>query len=487
MELGYSFWISLILIAVVMGALQGTCAYLILAERKISAWAQDRLGPNRVGPWGLLQPIADGIKFLLKEEIIPAHVDRLFYMVGPAIAVSTALLAFSVVPFGPTTPPPVLEDRRTGEMIDKSRQPLSTEDRQQLLESNTAFQEASRGRVWPQTVSEEAYVLAADRAYAKAKGTAGYEEKLKAYNAAYEQSPKDYNAGTLEGIQYVIAPHVDIGIVFNFAIGSLAVYGIVLGGWSSNNKYSMLGALRSSAQLISYEIPLGMSVLGVMLVTGSLNLETIIDYQAKHGWNILYQPLAALLFVTSVFAECNRLPFDLPEAEQELVGGYHTEYSAMKFALFFLGEYTHMITTSFLVVVLFFGGWQVLPWVDLPGGLAGVILKLLVMAVKMGLFIVFYMLIRWTLPRFRFDQLMGLTWKVLLPLALVNVVCVIIVKQSNLSEWLLLPLSLGLLVVIAGLTLYMPRQRTRAPMRFRGHVASGPPAHMLEHDDAIVD
>ncbi len=485
MELGFSFWITLILIAIVLGVLQGTCAYLILAERKISAWAQDRLGPNRVGPWGLLQPIADGIKFLLKEEIIPSHVDKLFYMLGPAIAVSTALLAFAVVPFGSTTPPPVLEDRRTDDMIEKSRQPLTAVERQQLLVNNTAFNESPRGRVWPQTDSEEAYVLAADRAYAKAEGKASYEERLKDYNAAYDQSPKDYNLGTLERIQYVIAPHVDIGIVFNFAIGSLAVYGIVLGGWSSNNKFSMLGALRSSAQLISYEIPLGMSVLGVMLVSGSLNLEKIIDYQVRNGWNIVYQPLAALLFVTSVFAECNRLPFDLPEAEQELVGGYHTEYSAMKFALYFLGEYTHMITTSFLVAVLFFGGWQLLPWVGLPGGIGGVILKLLILAAKMALFIIFYMLIRWTLPRFRFDQLMGLTWKVLLPLALVNVVCVIFVKQFNGSEWLLLPLSIATLFLVAGLALYVPRQRSRAPVRFSGHVASGPPA--LIHDEAAID
>ncbi len=351
--------------------------------------------------------------------------------------------------------------------------------------NNTAFNELPRGRIWPQTDSEEAYALAADRAYAKAKGKPSYEERLKDYNAAYEQSPKDYNLGTLEHIQYVIAPHVDIGIVFNFAIGSLAVYGIVLGGWSSNNKYSMLGALRSSAQLISYEIPLGMSVLGVMLVTGSLNLEKIIDYQIKNGWNIIYQPLAALLFVTSVFAECNRLPFDLPEAEQELVGGYHTEYSAMKFALYFLGEYTHMITTSFLVAVLFFGGWQLLPWMGLPGGIGGVILKLIILAVKMALFIIFYMLIRWTLPRFRFDQLMGLTWKVLLPLALVNVVCVIFVKQFNGSEWWLLPLSIATLIAVAGLALYVPRQRSRAPVRFSGHVASGPPA--LVHDEAAID
>ncbi len=440
MEFGFGFWLTLILIAAVMGALQGTCAYLILAERKISAWAQDRLGPNRVGPWGLLQPIADGIKFLLKEEIIPSHVDRIFYMVGPAIAVSTALLAFAVVPFGPTTPPPSLLDYRA--------------DPPQ--------------RIWSQTREEMNAVLAADREHARQTNGKPYEDKLKEYN---------------DTIQFVIAPHVDIGIVFNFAIGSLAVYGIVLGGWSSNNKYSMLGALRSSAQLISYEIPLGMSVLGVMLVTGSLNLEKIIDYQVHHGWNILFQPLAALLFVTSVFAECNRLPFDLPEAEQELVGGYHTEYSAMKFALFFLGEYTHMITTSFLVVILFFGGWE-LPGVDRMAGVGGIVLKLIIIAVKMSLFIVFYMLIRWTLPRFRFDQLMGLTWKVLLPLALVNVVCVIVVKQLNQSEWWLLPLSIGMLVVIAGMTLYVPRQRSRAPLFFPGHV-SGAPA--VTRDRSVLD
>jgi NADH-quinone oxidoreductase subunit H len=446
MELGFSFWVTLILIAVAMGALQGTCAYLILAERKISAWAQDRLGPNRVGPWGVLQPIADGIKFLLKEEIIPGHVDKLFYMVGPAVAISTSLLAFAVVPFGPTSPPPTLLDYRTN----------------------------PPRPVWPQTREEMSAVLAADKEHAEQ--TSG---------KTYEQQLAEYNQTDLEHIQFVIAPHVDIGIVFNFAIGSLAVYGIVLGGWSSNSKYSMLGALRSSAQLISYEIPLGMSVLGVMLVTGSLNLEKIIDYQTHYGWNILFQPLASLLFVTSVFAECNRLPFDLPEAEQELVGGYHTEYSAMKFALFFLGEYTHMITTSFLVVILFFGGWQLLPWVDMPGGVGGIILKLIVIAVKMVLFIVFYMLIRWTLPRFRFDQLMGLTWKVLLPLALVNVLGVIFIKQFGQSEWWLLPLSIALLVVIAGLTLYMPKERPRAPVYFSGHVSSGPPAAV--HADTALD
>jgi NADH-quinone oxidoreductase subunit H len=441
LELGFNFWITLLFIALMMGVLQGTCAYLILAERKISAWAQDRLGPNRVGPWGLLQPIADGIKFLLKEDIIPDHVDKLFYLLAPCIAVSTALLAFAVVPFGPTTPPPVLLD----------------------------YRQVPPQAVWPQTVEEEKAVLEADREHAKRTNDKTYEEKLKEYN---------------DTIQFVIAPHVNIGIVFNFAVGSLAVYGVLLGGWSSNDKYSMLGGLRSSAQLISYEIPMGLSVLGVLAVTGSLNLETIIDYQVKHGWNVFYQPLAALLFITSVFAECNRLPFDLPEAEQELVGGYHTEYSAMKFALFFLGEYTHMITTSFLIAILFFGGWH-FPGTNALSGVGGILVKLIVIAAKMVLFIIFFMLIRWTLPRFRFDQLMGLTWKVLLPLALVNIVCVIIIKQFHLSEWLLLPLSLGTLFLVAGLALYMPRQRPRAPIRLAAHVASGPPAVLQDHE--IID
>jgi NADH-quinone oxidoreductase subunit H len=444
------FWITLVLIAAIMGVIQGTCAYLILLERKIAAWTQDRLGPNRVGPLGLFQPIADGLKFLLKEEVIPKHVDRVFYLMAPGIAIITATFAFVVVPFGRTTPAPVLKDYRTDAMVELSKQPLSAEARAKLLENNTDSQEDSRGVIWPQTETEMAYVLAADRAHARTYGGPSYEEQLKQYN---------------DTLQFVIAPHIDIGIILIFAITSLAVYAIVLGGWSSNNKYSFLGSLRSSAQFISYEIPLGMSVLGVLLITGSLNLERIIQYQYEHGWNVLFQPLACLLFITSVFAECNRLPFDLPEAEQELVGGYHTEYSAMKFALFFLGEYTHMITTSFLVVILFFGGW-LFPGVAEPGGtgLASIILKLLVFAVKMALFIVFFMLIRWTIPRFRFDQLMGMAWKVLMPLALVSFVCVLIVKHYQLNHWLLLPLSIGVLIGGTALSLGMPKAPSRTPL-----------------------
>jgi NADH-quinone oxidoreductase subunit H len=383
----FTFWVAIVTIVVVMGAVLTICAYLIYVERKIAAWVQDRVGPNRVGPFGLLQPLADGLKFLLKEDIIPERVDKLLYMLAPAVAVSTALLAFAVVPFGPTTPRPL----------------------------PGASPEAIRD---------------------------------------YEQT-----------YQFVIAPGVDIGIVFVFAVTSLTVYAIILGGWSSNNKYSFLGALRSSAQLISYEIPMGMSILGVVLLTGSLNLERIIAHQAEGGvwaWNIWYQPLAFLLFLVSVLAECNRLPFDLPEAEQELIGGYHTEYSALKFGLFFVGEYTHVVTTSFLLVVLFFGGWD-FPGVPLVGGLGGIILKLIVFLLKMSSFIVFYMLLRWTLPRFRFDQLMGLAWKVLIPLALINLVCVMVVKQLGWHPLWLLLISMVLLVgagIVAGL---WPQGRPRVP------------------------
>jgi NADH-quinone oxidoreductase subunit H len=350
----FHFLTTLITIVAVMAVILGICAYLILLERKISAWVQDRIGPNRVGPFGLLQPIADGLKFLFKEEVIPRSVDRPLYLLAPALAVSTALFSFAVVPFGPTDP----------------------------------------------------------------------------------SHPEQY--------QFVIAPGVDIGILFIFAIGSLNVYGVILGGWAANNKYSFLGALRSSAQIISYEIPLGLSIIGILAFTGSLNLERIMHHQVEHGWNILFQPLAFLLFMTSVFAECNRLPFDLPEAEQELVGVYHTEYSGMKFAMFFLGEYTHMITTSFLMAIVFFGGWH-FPFLTDIGGWAGVVIKILVLAAKVTFFICLYMLVRWTIPRFRFDQLMGLAWKVLIPLALGNLVCVMVVMELNLTRWLLLLTSVALM------------------------------------------
>src|SRR5262249_45194856 len=262
--------------------------------RKVSAYIQDRLGPNRVGPAGLLQPLADVLKFVFKEDIIPQHVNKLLYLLAPGIALTTALLAFAVLPFGATDPMPLPP-------------------------------QAQRGQEIPP-------------------------QKLEAYQQQLEHYRRSY--------QFIIAPGVDIGIVFIFAVSSLTVYALILGGWSANSKYSLIGGLRSSAQLVSYEIPMGLAILGVVLFAGSLNLEDIIQDQVQPraarwwAWNGCYQPLAFLIFLISVFAECNRLPFDLPEAEQELVGGYHTEYSAMKFAMFFLGEYAHMITTSFVMVIL---------------------------------------------------------------------------------------------------------------------------------------
>jgi NADH-quinone oxidoreductase subunit H len=369
-------------IVAVMAATLGICSYLIYLERKVAAWAQDRIGPNRVGPFGLLQPIADGLKFLLKEDIIPAQVDRVLFIIAPTISVFTTMLAFAVVPFGPTSNNP-------------------------------------------------------------------------------------------DELQYVIAPHVDIGLVFIFAVTSLAVYGIILGGWASNSKYSALGALRSSAQVVSYEIPLGLSILGIALLDGTLNLETIIDRQARvglAGWNFWVQPLACLIFFTSALAEANRLPFDLPECEQELVGGYHTEYSALKFAMFFLGEYTHVITVSFLVSILFFGGWHC-PWIATPESnyFGATLVKFAVVLFKVLLCILFIIMLRWTLPRFRFDQLMGLAWKVLIPLAIINVVFTMTVREFALSEWWLLPASLLLLAIPGWLSIRRsmrssrPTPHTRAP------------------------
>jgi NADH-quinone oxidoreductase subunit H len=332
---------TLIKIAVVVGITQGAVAYLILVERKVAAWSQDRIGPNRAGVFGLLQPLVDGAKMILKEDVIPSYVNKPIYILAPAIAIIAATIAFAVVPFGPVGPGQIM--------------------------------------------------------------------------------------------QFQIAPGVDVGIVYIFAIGSLAVYGVILAGWASNNKYSFLGGLRSSAQLISYEIPLGMSILGMVLLASSLDLNTIINYQDAGrsfaggkfwlpAWGIFVQPIGFLLFVISAFAETNRLPFDLPESEQELVAGYHTEYSAMKFGMFFLGEYLHIITVSYLTVILFLGGWD-FPFLNQEQvGVVSAIAKVLVLLLKVTFMILFIMWIRWTLPRFRYDTLMELAWKSLIPLALVNLV-----------------------------------------------------------------
>lgn len=366
---------TIITILVVFGALQGLAGGLVYVERKVCAFMQNRIGPNRVGPAGLLQVLADGLKFIMKEEFVPRYADKVLFLVAPAIGLVAAMLSFAVVPFGPT------------------------------------------------------------------------------------DNPDSDNY--LTNYQFIIAKNIDIGILFIFAVSSLTVYGIILGGWASNNKYSLLGGLRSSAQIISYEIPLGLSILGVVLITGSLNLERIIWHQATHTWNICWQPLAFLLFMISAFAECNRLPFDLPETEQELVGGYHTEYNGMKLAFFFLGEYTHMVTTSFLMVILFFGGWH-FPYIAEHDHWWG--LQLIVFLAKMGCFIVFYMLVRWTIPRFRFDQLMALAWKVFIPMALVNLVAVMVVMEfCRESLWILTVVSFVVLVG-AGFVVSQPARRERRPL-----------------------
>ena len=387
----FNLLLTLLLIGAVMGAVLGLCAYFVLAERKVAAWVQDRVGPNRVGPWGLLQPIVDGGKMFLKEDVIPAHVDKVFFVLAPIVAFSTAMLGIAVVPFGPTSAPPA-----------------------------------------PQATIAE-------------------------FDAAQTAYRSD--------ITYVIVPGLDIGILYTFAIGSLAVYGVVLAGWSANNKYSLLGSLRSSAQIISYEIPLGMSIVGILLFSGSLNLETIVAGQTEHGWNLFFQPLAFLLFLVSVFAECNRLPFDLPEAEQELVGGYHTEYSnSMKLGLMLLSEYAHMITTSFIMSVLFFGGWSLFGLESITGSAIGdTVMRFAILGTKMLLFIFLFLLVRWTIPRFRFDQLMGLAWKVMIPLSILHLLAAMLVKEFQAPMWVLTIASIGLFfgAGLIGLTVGGPNNAPR--------------------------
>ena len=327
-----SFSIICVKVLIVFAVTMLTVLIMIYAERRVSAFMQGRLGPNRVGPQGLLQPIADGIKFLMKEDIIPAGVDKPVYLLAPAMLLIPALMTFAVIPFGA---------------------------------SITLF-----GRNIPLQVAD-----------------------------------------------------INVGILYILALTSIGVYGLVLAGWSSNSKYPLIGGLRSSAQLISYELAMGLAIVSIVLLAGSLRLNDIIANQQGYffSWNICKQPLAFLIFLIAIYAETNRLPFDLTEAEQELVGGYHTEYSSMKFAMFFMAEYANMITGAALTVTLFFGGWDV-PFINESSmGIPGVILSILSFAFKTAFFLFLYIWVRWTFPRFRYDQLMNLGWKVLLPLALINI------------------------------------------------------------------
>ncbi len=342
---------ALVKIVLVLAALVAAAAYLVLLERRMAAWIQDRRGPNRVGIpmtkirlWGLGQPIADGVKFIFKEQVTPAHVDKVLFLLAPILIFSAAMAIFAVIPFGSVLP----------------------------------------------AISE------------------------------IDGQP----------IRLVVAPGVDVGMIYVFAVGSIAVYGVLLGSWASNNKYSLFGGLRSGAQLISYEIPLGLGLLGVVLASGSLRLEEIIVRQAESGvWNAFTQPLGLLVFAVAALAEAGRLPFDLPEAEQELVGGYHTEYSGMKLMMYLVAEFLHMIAAAVLIVILFLGGWHFWGLTGSSEDIADAswwtaFVRVAVLMTKVMGMILFFMLARWSWPRFRFDQLMNIAWKVMLPWGVVNVAVV---------------------------------------------------------------
>ncbi len=322
---------SLIVIVVVFNVIALGTLYLILLERRVCAWVQDRCGPNRVGPMGLLQPIADAIKLLVKEDYIPKRADRLLFLLAPGLTMVPALISFAIIPWGGTL----------------------------------------------QIGGEEIAVAGAN---------------------------------------------VNIGIVYLVAVTSLGIYGVVLGGWASNNKYAFFGGLRASAQMISYEIPMGLAILAMILTAGTIRPDVMIAQQLEGQWYLLHQPVAAILFFTCMLAEANRLPFDLAEAESELVGGWHTEYSSLKWAFFFLGEYGHVIVGSAFFTVLFLGGWSLNPFTgaDLPmaGGLGMIAMQVGVVVGKVFMLIVLTMVLRWTLPRFRYDQVMRLAWEGMIPTAL---------------------------------------------------------------------
>lgn len=321
--------------------------YTTYAERKVAAVLQDRLGPNRAGPFGLLQPLADGLKLFFKEEIIPLTSNKLLFVIGPALAMITAMLTSAVIPWGSSVT---------------------------IFGRNVSLQIAD----------------------------------------------------------------VNIGILYVFGVVSLGVYGIMIGGWASNNKFSLIAAVRGASQIISYELAMGLSLIALLMMTGSLSLKTIVEQQMNGawggflGWNVLYQPLGFLIFLICAFAECNRTPFDLPEAENELNFGYHQEYSSMKLGFYLFAEYINMFISSAIVATLFFGGYDI-PFVNettLAHTLGDNVVALLGVAAllaKISFFLFFFMWVRWTIPRFRYDQLMDLGWKKLIPLALANMLITAII------------------------------------------------------------
>ncbi|MFM7595686.1 MAG: NADH-quinone oxidoreductase subunit NuoH [Flavobacteriales bacterium] len=325
------YWIDkLVLVLVLFLISLGIAAYQTFFERKLAGWIQDRVGPDRAGPFGILQPIADGVKMFMKEDFTPANADKWLFILGPGIAMFTSLITSSIIPWGTDL---------------------------QLFGRSISLQVAE----------------------------------------------------------------INIGILFAFGIISIGVYGIMIGGWASNNKYSLFGAIRASSQMISYELAMGISAITIIMISGSLDLRAIVESQHGMNWNIFYQPVAFVVFFICALAETNRAPFDLPECENELIGGYHTEYSSMKLGLFLFSEYVAMFVSSALMAILFFGGYN-FPGMDYlkdsPNLLA--IISVMVFFGKIFGFIFVFMWIRWTIQRFRFDQLMHLGWKVLIPIALVN-------------------------------------------------------------------
>ena len=350
--------IPLVKIVAIVSILSGAIAYLTLLERKLIAHIQVRLGPMRVGWHGLLQPIADGLKFILKEDIVPSRADAFIFTLAPAIAIIPAFVVFAVVPFGP---PDMFEGLLRWSL-------------------GLVLSEASVSAIASQAMASGGFVT-----------------------------------------------DINIAVLFVLAVSSVGILGIILGGWASNSKYPLLGALRSSAQMVSYEVALGFSVIGVLLIAGSLSLVQIVQNQQQEGlWYIFVQPVAFFLFFICGMAETNRIPFDLPEAETELVGGFHTEYSGFRFSLFFIAEYANMVTVSAVAVTLFLGGWlppfpNWLPFLYVVPPVIWFVLKIFV-------FLYVFIWVRGPLPRFRFDQLMNYGWKVFLPLALANVMVTAAIK-----------------------------------------------------------
>ena len=398
------FLVSTLVILIMVHVILLTVAYLIYFERKISAYIQDRIGPNRVGfdfglpvlkplrgMLGLGQPLADGIKFLIKEDYAPSRADKILFTLAPIASITPALIGFVVIPWG---------------------------------------------GVW--NVPEFTIPL--------------------------------LNWQVAGGPVSVAGANVNIGIVYLLAVASLGVYGITLAGYASNSKYSFLGGLRCTAQMLAYEIPLGLSLLSMVLITGTILPGEMIAQQAQGGWYILYQPLAALLFFIAILAEANRAPFDNAEAEQELVGGYHTEYSSMRFALFFLAEYSHMITSCAFFTLVFLGGYHLplIGWLQpADTGLFAAILKIGVFFFKVVFLICFMMVIRWSIPRLRYDQVMQMAWQAIIPIAMVHV---LVTAFMVLMRWTSLPMLLGangaMMLVLVVIQPMLPRQNSnrRTPL-----------------------